>query len=68
MAQQKKVTKPKHHPTKRGKKVAWKLENADWDRIKGVLPNAASTSLCRIATSPCIKVLSISLVFVLPYQ
>jgi transposase len=30
--------KPKHRPTKRGKKVAWKLDDANWDRIKDVFP------------------------------
>lgn len=27
-----------HRKTKRGKKVAWKLDDKDWDRIKDVFP------------------------------
>ncbi len=27
-----------HRKTKRGKKVAWKLEDADWDRIEAIFP------------------------------
>ena len=28
----------KHRKTKRGKKVAWQLDDKDWDRIKDVFP------------------------------
>jgi transposase len=33
-----KKAKPKHRPTKRGKKVAWQLDDADWDRIGTIFP------------------------------
>jgi len=35
-----KYTKPKskHRPTKRSKKTAWTLDDADWQRIQHIFP------------------------------
>ena len=30
--------KPRHRPAKRGKKVAWELDDGDWKRIEAVFP------------------------------
>ncbi len=40
MAHRKKTKKcqPKHRKTKRAAKVAWKLSDADWDRIEAIFP------------------------------
>ena len=37
MARQRK-RKPKHRKTKRAAKVAWKLEDTDWERIEAIFP------------------------------
>jgi len=33
-----KKPQPKHRPTQRSKKVAWKLDDTDWKRIKDIFP------------------------------